>query len=593
MASKERSYVEKDGMMGYFKKHKTEKDPQTGKAVEEFIPVSNFTFDIVEKVTGDHAGFLVKLTCHPGQKTGVRYIPVGARRDTFCSYANLTMGDQDWGCLTTSMPDMSFRSMLVRKQLEFEKGTQLKTRRGTTVVGKVKDEDIWIFNDKVQIKAEENEKGKMTVSRVRPDQQQYILLPLQHNVWTAKISLPLSLSPMKEVVKVMRKAFQHNFMPSMYVMGHANMSMHAELVASRFDSCPVTVAVGPSGLGKTMALKTALSMIGIGENGYLRQFKREAVVSLASRTTLGCFMDDPHTLESRKEAAVDFYGMGGFYTLSRGLEAARCGFLMTANHPLEHHEERDLRRLLYVPFDGRKISDTGGAEARVQLKELRDQERLSACMRTLVMTGVTFREKGWKKVLRQGEEWARDNPNVLRDTLVNYSVLHWFTSKICHRFEVPQEEVDSFWKEKVLPFVLTHMQQPTSSCLVNQDPPSVLETVRADIAMWITTRTYEELKDAVRMSSMKYTKKGPTPRIKTLMVTSEALSEASPDFPLSTIKEHLKASGEGLPETVPYKVNRRSKRFVGFRWESFTKDQQENIEKALRDETEEEEMETD
>ena len=60
----------------------------------------------------------------------------------------------------------------------------------------------------------------------------------------------------------MRTAFQHNFIPAMFVLGHGVVSMNAELVASRLDCCPVTVAVGASGLGKTMALKTALSMIG-------------------------------------------------------------------------------------------------------------------------------------------------------------------------------------------------------------------------------------------------------------------------------------------------------------------------------------------
>eukprot|EP00058_Branchiostoma_floridae_P001205 XP_002586693.1 hypothetical protein BRAFLDRAFT_105499 [Branchiostoma floridae] len=32
--------------------------------------------------------------------------------------------------------------------------------------------------------------------------------------------------------------------------------------------------------------------------------------------------------------------MGGFFTLSRGRESARCVFLMTTNNPLEYHEER-------------------------------------------------------------------------------------------------------------------------------------------------------------------------------------------------------------------------------------------------------------
>ena len=66
------------------------------------------------------------------------------------------------------------------------------------------------------------------------------------------------------------------------------------------------------------------------------------MISLANRTTLGCYLDDPHSVESKKETAVDFYGMGAFYTLSRGVEFARCGFMMTANCPMEQHEERSV-----------------------------------------------------------------------------------------------------------------------------------------------------------------------------------------------------------------------------------------------------------
>ncbi|XP_035692612.1 uncharacterized protein LOC118427083 [Branchiostoma floridae] len=487
----------------------------------------------------------------------------------------MTMGDQDWGCLNTSMSDMAFRSLLVTKQLEFERGPQLKTRRGTTVVGKVKDEDIWIFNTQVQLRAEENDQGKMCVSRLKPDEQPYILLPSKNSEWEAKISLPLKLQPMKDAVVLMRTAFQHNFIPAMFVLGHGVVSMNAELVASRLDCCPVTVAVGASGLGKTMALKTALSMIGIGENGYLRQFKREAVVSLASRSTLGCYLDDPNTLENRKEAIVDFFGMGGFFTLSRGRESARCGLFMTANNPLEDHEERDLRRLIYIPFSEPKIGDTGGAEARVSLKEMRDKEALSSCVRTLVRIGLLFRDKGWREVQRQADEWARGMPHVLRDTLVNYSVLHWSTSKLCRRLGVPQEEVDSFWEEQLQPFIANHMQEPSWEL---KEAPLVLSGVRESIREWVSMKNKKELMDKVRKGRIKYGE-GPTaPRVESLLVATDTIDEVSGGIPWDTIRKLFDASGEGTAHTIPYSLNEdknKRKRYVAFKWMCFSQEQQE------------------
>ncbi|KAI8503775.1 Orexin receptor type 2 [Branchiostoma belcheri] len=59
----------------------------------------------------------------------------------------LDTGDPDRGGLITSMSDVAFRTLLVNKQLDVEKSHPVKSRRGTTIVGKVENQDIWIFND--------------------------------------------------------------------------------------------------------------------------------------------------------------------------------------------------------------------------------------------------------------------------------------------------------------------------------------------------------------------------------------------------------------------------------------------------------------
>ncbi|KAI8517519.1 hypothetical protein Bbelb_035360 [Branchiostoma belcheri] len=63
----------------------------------------------------------------------------GTADPTTSTPTSTTTGDKDWGGLA---------SLLVKKQLEFDRSPNLKTRRGTTVVGKVADEEehMWIFN---------------------------------------------------------------------------------------------------------------------------------------------------------------------------------------------------------------------------------------------------------------------------------------------------------------------------------------------------------------------------------------------------------------------------------------------------------------
>ncbi|XP_066299900.1 uncharacterized protein [Branchiostoma lanceolatum] len=188
---KERKYVERRGMTGYLKKHATERD--SGLPVEVFIPVSNFTFDIVNKVTGDYAGFVVEITCHLDQKKAQRYIPIGCNREQFCHHANKTLGDPDWGGLTTSMSEPAFRQHMVGKQLDFEMGDRLTCKRGTTTVGKVDGENMWIFNNEVHLLAREDERGVIVIEELSQKDQKYTLLPTQGTIWTATITTPLSL----------------------------------------------------------------------------------------------------------------------------------------------------------------------------------------------------------------------------------------------------------------------------------------------------------------------------------------------------------------------------------------------------------------
>ncbi|KAI8510776.1 hypothetical protein Bbelb_116920 [Branchiostoma belcheri] len=575
----QKDFEERGGKMGYMTKHPSEKDPETGRPLKVFTPVSNFTFDIKEKITGDDAGFLVEITCHADDKKGLRYIPIGASRADFCIHANKTLGDADWGGLNTSMSDVAFRTLLVNKQLDFETTPPVKSRRGTTIVGKVEDEDIWVFNDEVHLEAVEDEHGQWHVKTVKKGEQKYKLLPSTLNQ-TANVTLPLTLDPMLVAVPVMKEAFQHNFHSAIFVLGHSCMGMHAEIVASRFDSCPVTIAVGQSGLGKTMAVRTALAMLGIGDTGLIRQFKREAMVSMASRTTLGCFLDDPQSLNARKEAAIDFHGMGVFYTLSRGVESAKCGFLMTANHPLFQPEERDLRRMNYLPFFGPKISDTGGAKSRVDLKMMRDEGRLSSCMRTLVSIGISFRTEGWKEVLEMQKKWVLELPGVMKDILLNYSILLWFTNKVSINLGVSLDDIETFRKEHIVPYIKQYMCEAA----VHDDMKlSVLSAVREDVASWITGADPEELDDTVRIGFVSYSKQPSMPAVESLLVTSESLASAVV-VPAATVREYLKATNQGMSTTLPYRVQGKNKRFTVFKWDCFTPDQQTGIRNAIKKE---------
>ncbi|CAH1264051.1 Hypp2825 [Branchiostoma lanceolatum] len=99
---------------------------------------------------------------------------------------------------------------------------------------------------------------------------------------------------------------------------------------------------------------------GIGDAGYIRQFKREAMVSLASHTTLVCFLDDPKSLESCMKS-VDFYEMGAILTLLRGFEAARVKVTCYKGLVRPHFE---YSAIVWDPYTTKRDTDGGGRLAQ-------------------------------------------------------------------------------------------------------------------------------------------------------------------------------------------------------------------------------------
>ena len=72
--------------------------------------------------------------------------------------------------------------------------------------------------------------------------------------------------------------------------------------------------------------------------GLLKTAKREAVIALACKSTLGTWIDDPQQLQN--ELVVDFYNLSRQETLSRGSEEIRSGLMFTSNHFLKATSER-------------------------------------------------------------------------------------------------------------------------------------------------------------------------------------------------------------------------------------------------------------
>ena len=63
-------------------------------------------------------------------------------------------------------------------------------------------------------------------------------------------------------------------------MGSAAMSLHYETVMSKYQNCPIPLAFGPSGTGKTTAVHCALSIVGAHPNRFVSSSKSSVPIGV-------------------------------------------------------------------------------------------------------------------------------------------------------------------------------------------------------------------------------------------------------------------------------------------------------------------------
>ena len=78
-----------------------------------------------------------------------------------------------------------------------------------------------------------------------------------------KITLPLSSDILSRLVSLLRVATKHNFVSSLLVVAGGIMSLHYSTITNQFGGCPIVVARGPAETGKSTALRSAFSILGM------------------------------------------------------------------------------------------------------------------------------------------------------------------------------------------------------------------------------------------------------------------------------------------------------------------------------------------
>ena len=149
----------------------------------------------------------------------------------------------------------SFTDKEISEFIQFKKRRDghLDTKRAVSKVG-LQNNGSWVLNDQVIIAPD----GRAVSTEDSP----YIWLGhLLEGPGLAKpseaipVHLPLGTHHLSELVHALRPILAHNFFPGMLLLGACTMSLHYGVILEKYLNCPVPIAFGDSGTGKTTALR--------------------------------------------------------------------------------------------------------------------------------------------------------------------------------------------------------------------------------------------------------------------------------------------------------------------------------------------------
>ena len=96
------------------------------------------------------------------------------------------------------------------------------------------------------------------------------------------------------------------------------MALHYDTFISKLKSCPIPLAYGSSGTGKTTAVHCGLGLLGADDVRFFRKVTAAKVAHLCSVSSLPLVVDDPDTKSGFSSVLIDLYNGGKQATVGKG-----------------------------------------------------------------------------------------------------------------------------------------------------------------------------------------------------------------------------------------------------------------------------------
>ena len=151
------------------------------------------------------------------------------------------------------------------------------------------------------------------------------------NAQQCSIDLPLTTDPLCNLMESLRVSMCHNFMPFVLTMASTILALHYQAMLQKLKFCPVPLAFGDPGTGKTTALQCGLSLLGAEETRFYSKLSKEKVIDLCCTSSIPLGVDDPQSKNDISRLIIDLYNGAKSGTLGRGERKPMSTCVIAAN----------------------------------------------------------------------------------------------------------------------------------------------------------------------------------------------------------------------------------------------------------------------
>ena len=212
----------------------------------------------------------------------------------------------------------SFSDKELAQYIQFKKRSMplLKRKYAVQKVGKQWD-DTWVLSSRMHLYPCGNE--------VEVEDSMYVWIGhVYDGPGVAKssdecaIELPLTTDPLSNLMTTLQRHFKHNFFPCVMTMAASILALHYKTMLHKLKSCPVPLAFGESGTGKTTALLCGLALYGAQDSHFFSKVTREQVMRLCASSSIPLGIDDPQSKNEISRLIIDLYNGAISGTVSKG-----------------------------------------------------------------------------------------------------------------------------------------------------------------------------------------------------------------------------------------------------------------------------------